>query len=1111
MLRGSSGHRQATTTSALANIDKLCLRASRDLSRGLDKCYRHNQVHTQATANLSQCVEHYEPQLAALSAELQACRADRDAVEGSHAKLDEAFRQISVARTSRFENNLAKFSGTALGQIIKAVQGGQVDFMVIDACEDSALCSPLAAALQDFRKDLLQLMAHREASKQEAIQDAVAKTAEEKQKAAAQAESADKEFLGNSEHRAEDADALQQLSVTLKSQLTAETVRALSSNARVVVLDLHLAEIRAEVDKLTAQAAKLDEEQDFKVKLADEKARHLATLQDAAELKSQLQAAKKQLTDEMQAHLASRQALDDTQSQLVGTQRQLSDEQQAHAAAAQSAAVLQSDLQEGQRAASDFQSQLQLVNEGLAAQKQCLEDAHRKAASLQARLQEVQGEPAAEQQACVSAKKSLDSLQIERAAAQQSPAILQAKLAAAEEALAADKFAHDSGGTSLKADLGVAGQGMSVLISQLKALESELATGKQALAAVNQNPASFPAQLKATQLQAAETQAQEGEDWSVPSYQTPVRSAQQTLSSLCIQLEALQQRLAEKIAGETVDRTVSVSMQQAHQAGGHTAADPHMQLDCNTQCLQTGAHGKWAKEKQGEQAFAEAVAAVGHQVAGLGNQVEEAAQRRLSPQQALRSSLYESREGRPEADHASQLTAALRQAHPPAAPQEGVAWAQDVSRRQARHGTPTYPLQQDTSALLDQHDVQQEIQALQQELQETKAALHLAQDSLQKAEATIDCLRKEDEHKTQNRYPQPHSGGPTANLLPDEQICCVPSVDASEASCADILPTHLQASWQRMNGRHEELLQEIQALKANLSRAGALDQDAYMHDIQDHKNCSEVFDRYGEPVRLAESVMAMGRSHGLPPPTDPSLVRSIIRLNMPPEQLAFHVPRYGLVTTANCKQLMLLLEDRHGEAGLDNQDLGLTLLRAAQSVWVAANLIPWAQYNADLNFLGISGRPPLSPADQRRWFTVISRESLQDPAPLFNGYLAGMMAESKQGDWLNFDNQTQDKVCYACGAEWDGYVEDNGELVDVQLQVVNIHCPTCATYRVPDTGEQKAGDYALCLPCAQTQARVGRCPRTDGVDHELPVTRRTPQFFLKDAANAPPDLPKKKS
>ena len=96
-------------------------------------------------------------------------------------------------------------------------------------------------------------------------------------------------------------------------------------------------------------------------------------------------------------------------------------------------------------------------------------------------------------------------------------------------------------------------------------------------------------------------------------------------------------------------------------------------------------------------------------------------------------------------------------------------------------------------------------------------------------------------------------------------------------------------------------------------------------------------------------------------------------------------------------------------------------------------------------------------------------------------------------------------------AEWDGYVEDNGELVDVQLQVVNIHCPTCATYRVPDTGEQKAGDYALCLPCAQTQARVGRCPRTDGVDHELPVTRRTPQFFLKDAANAPPDLPKKKS
>ena len=47
-------------------------------------------------------------------------------------------------------------------------------------------------------------------------------------------------------------------------------------------------------------------------------------------------------------------------------------------------------------------------------------------------------------------------------------------------------------------------------------------------------------------------------------------------------------------------------------------------------------------------------------------------------------------------------------------------------------------------------------------------------------------------------------------------------------------------------------------------------------------------------------------------------------------QLGAQVPQYGLVTTANCKQLMLFLEDRHGEAGVDNQDLGLTLLRAAQ-------------------------------------------------------------------------------------------------------------------------------------------------------------------------------------
>ncbi|KAL0033073.1 hypothetical protein WJX79_001401 [Trebouxia sp. C0005] len=627
----------------------------------------------------------------------------RESSEGSRANLGAAFRQISVARKIKFENNIAEFSGTALGQIIKAVQGGQVYPMVIDSCGDSALCSPLAGVLQDFTKDLLQLLAHREASKQEAIQDAVAKTAEETRKAAAQAESADKEktewmqknlflsqekaewmqknqklqsqlhatnlrelaalrsttqlkrdlsaakrhasdsardvsvtqqhaeqhaaelkeFVGDSKQRAEGADALQQLSVTLKSQLTAETERALSSEARVFTLDLHLAESRAEVDKLTAQVAKLEEDQDFKVELADEKARHLATVQAA----------------------------------------------------------------------------------GIGAQ---------------------------EEENC----------------------------------------------------------------------------------------------------------------WTT----TP----------------------------------------SAHKRG-HVASG--------------------LKEKQGEQAFAEALAAVGHQGADLGHQVEEAAQRRPSPQQ------------------------------------EGVAWVQEVSRLQARHGTPTAPLQQDTNALLDKHGVQLEIQELQQELQDTKAALHLSKDRLQKAHATIDCLRKEEE-----------------------------------------------ASWQQMNRRHEELLEQIKILKARLSRMGALDEDAMRNDIQDYKSCPEVFDRYGNPVRVAESVRAMWPC-GLPPPTDPRLVKSVVKLNMPPEELAFHVPRYGLVTTANCKQLMLLLEDRHGEAGVDNQDLGLTLLRAAQSVWVAASLIPWAQYNADLTVLGMSGRPVMSPADQRRCFTVISRESLEDPAPHFSRYLAGMMAE----------------------------------------------------------------------------------------------------------------------
>ncbi len=45
-------------------------------------------------------------------------------------------------------------------------------------------------------QDLLQLMAHKEASKQEAIQDAVAKTAEERRKAAAQADKVGLLFSG---------------------------------------------------------------------------------------------------------------------------------------------------------------------------------------------------------------------------------------------------------------------------------------------------------------------------------------------------------------------------------------------------------------------------------------------------------------------------------------------------------------------------------------------------------------------------------------------------------------------------------------------------------------------------------------------------------------------------------------------------------------------------------------------------------------------------------------------------------------------------------------------------------------------------------------------------
>ena len=177
-------------------------------------------------------------------------------------------------------------------------------------------------------------------------------------------------------------------------------------------------------------------------------------------------------------------------------------------------------------------------------------------------------------------------------------------MAAAEEALVAEKVAHGSAVTSLKADLDVAQQEASSLQNQLKALESQLAAGKQAFGTASHTAASFP--RKAAQQQAAtEKQAQADADWTVPSYQTPVKGAQQIVAALRTQLGAMQEELAGKAADETANWAVSSllddllaaeqqlsvgpSVQQAHQAGGNSAADLHMHLDRadgNSQCLQ---------------------------------------------------------------------------------------------------------------------------------------------------------------------------------------------------------------------------------------------------------------------------------------------------------------------------------------------------------------------------------------------------------------------------------------------------------------------------------------------------------------------------------------------
>ncbi|KAL0052968.1 hypothetical protein WJX82_010522 [Trebouxia sp. C0006] len=374
--------------------------ASRKISRAVAK----------ADANfvqaLDKLVNDYKTNFAALSIKAQGCVAGSYEVEVWSEKLDAADGLITKAKK---ENNLERFLGTALAHIFMAVEGREVETLVIDSCDKSALCFPLAEALQDFSKDLHLLLSQKEASAQKAVRDAVAKTAQEKQKAAVQAESAVKEkaewmqqnqkvqsqlqatnvreiaalrsidqikrelkeFSGGFKKRAEGLDVLEQTSYTWKTQLSAEIKRASSNEARVAMLDVRLVDTRAKVDKLAAQVAELEEEQVEK-----------------SEIVNQLTGERQELTQQVAA-------LQGTLGTLQGFKGKLADEQARHQATLQAGAELkdqlaatQQQLTEAQQTASDFQAQLELTENRLAAQQQCLEDANQKATSSQIHLQD---------------------------------------------------------------------------------------------------------------------------------------------------------------------------------------------------------------------------------------------------------------------------------------------------------------------------------------------------------------------------------------------------------------------------------------------------------------------------------------------------------------------------------------------------------------------------------------------------------------------------------------------------------------------------------------------------------------------------------------------------
>ncbi|DBA96820.1 TPA: hypothetical protein ACH3X3_012983 [Trebouxia sp. C0006] len=556
-------------------------------------------------------------------------------------------------------------------------------------------------------------------------------------------------------------------------------------------LRCQLNEQKQVVEGLQADSGKLQTE------LSAEQERARDCEQKSQSLKSQLNI-EEQKTGELVATSGEEraQALQPVQDELSIANSKLADSQKESSAAHQNTARLQTQMVEAESNASELQTQLTAAQQDLLTEQQDHRDAKQTIEDLQARLQgkeektlqlqtqlakaqkqisvdtQAHEDAAAQSQAEMEAAQqghedAIAKCQRQSRAAQQMGALLQTKWKEGQQEVASERQAHQAAKQTVaevQLELGKEASRAKSLHQDLQEAQADLASLKQASqAGAEAAPAPQMQQEEAAQHRSSTLQNEQILANDLSRVQTqhgiPTALLQEKTSGKDNNTLLDEQTLAEEASrGQAKQGTPTASLQQ-----GAPGRDPSTLLDEQTLAEEVTR----GQAKQGTPTAPLQQDTPGRDPGTLldlhdtsGGQARQAGKAAVVPPQMQQeeaallcpSSLQELHgsdaelngvtKSQPEAAHDIQLTAALRQAHPPAAPQDEAALTSEVTRGQAQHGTLTAPLQQETSGMATTTlpgdlDAQPELQTLQKDLQGAKAALHLSNDKLKDSDSTI--------------------------------------------------------------------------------------------------------------------------------------------------------------------------------------------------------------------------------------------------------------------------------------------------------------------------------------------------------------------------------------